>query len=222
MVTDIVIPVRDQLHYTQSILKQLREMKGWNHCWIFDNGSEDGTKEWLWEYRREFPRFSVIPSKGKGIYEMWDFGMYTARFADHILFLNNDVTLHPETVVALNDALSADDSHWIAYPDVLAVSPMAHMCNYKTTKGTYRHGGMTGFCFMVKRNKISWTPLVDPQFIWWGGDDDIAFEVEKRGGKQVKVVGLPIEHYMEGTARHHDLGAQKAADLEAVIKKWGR
>lgn len=197
-------------------------MEGWDHCWILDNGSIDGTPDYL----KDLPsQFAVTNAPHMTIYEMWQWGREAARFSDHILFLNNDVTLHPQTILDLNKALGSEDNIWIAYPDYNAHpfhKESRRFCNYRTTRGTYRHGGMSGYCFMIKTKKIDWTPLVDPRFIWWGGDDDIAFEVESRGGKQVRVVGLPIEHMNEGTARHHDLGAQKAADLKAVIEKWGR
>lgn len=222
MVTDIVIPVRDQLHLTHSIVTQLANMDGWNHCWILDNGSVDDTEEWLRDWCKVNSRFTRLPAEGMKIYEMWDWGFTSARYADHVLFLNNDVELHPYTIVALNNALDAFDSNWIAYPDYSGPVAFGNMCNYRVTSGTYRHGGMSGFCFMLKRAKVDWEPLVDPQFIWWGGDDDIAFNVEARHGRQVRVVGLPIVHLLEGTARHHDLGEQKGKDLAAVIEKWGR
>jgi len=222
MVTDIIIPVRDQLYLTQSIVEQLDNMEGWSHCWIFDNGSVDDTWDWLYQWCLDHPKFSVLPAAGKTIYEMWNDGIYAARFADHVLFLNNDVALHSYTITALNNALEAFDSNWIAYPDYNAVVAFGNFCNYRVTSGTYRHGGMSGFCFMLKRAKVDWEPLVDPQFIWWGGDDDIAFNVEARHGRQVRVVGLSIVHLLEGTARFHDLGEQKGKDLKAVIEKWGR
>lgn len=223
MVTDIIIPVRDQLELTQQIVQQLEHMTGWDHCWILDNGSVDDTWEWLTNEGLS-SHFTPISTTEWTIYEMWDWGFDRSYHSDsdNVLFLNNDVKLHPATITALNNALNSSDDIWIAYPDYNASSPYGQFCNYRCTKGTYRHGGMSGFCFMLKTKKVDWSPLVDPQFIWWGGDDDIAFNVEARGGRQVRVVGLPIEHMNEGTARHHDLGAQKAADLKAVIEKWGR
>lgn len=223
MTTDIVIPVRDQLQYTESIVMQLEKMEGWNHCWIFDNGSVDETWDWLKTWSLYHPKFSILPAEGKTIYEIWDFGFVTSRFADHVLYLNNDVKLHPETIIWLNQALEAQDDHWIAYPDYNAhPNNRGRYCNYRYTAGTYRHGGMSGYCFMLKQKKITWSPLVDLDFQWWAGDDDLAFNVEKHGGRQVRVVGLPIEHVNEGTARFHNLGEQKAADLKRCIEKWGR
>lgn len=222
MVTHVVIPVRDQLHITQSIVAQLDEQVGWQKCWIFDNGSEDGTWDYLIDLYNANHRYNPVMASGDGIYDMWGEGYQRAKAggADYVAILNNDLTLAPNTIDSLNDALSYNTDAWVAYPDydTATYGPIGQ----RVTTGTYRHGGMSGFCFMLKTAPIDWEPLVDPQFKWWGGDDDIAFEVEKRGGQQLRVVGLPITHLMEGTSRHHDLGAQKAADLQAVIKKWGR
>lgn len=222
MVTDIVIPVRDQLHLTQAICEQLKDMDGWNHCWILDNGSVDNTWEWLRQWCLDNPKFSALPAKGKTIYEMWDWGFTCSRYADHVLFLNNDLELHPSTILALSQALEAYESNVIAYPDYNAVVQFGNMCNYRVTSGTYRHGGMSGFCFMLKRSWVDWEPLVDPRFVWWGGDDDLAFNIEARHGRQVRVIGLPIVHYHGATAVNHDLEATKVADWQYLMEKWGR
>lgn len=222
MITDIVIPVRDQLQYTESICRQLSNMDGWRHCWVFDNGSEDDTWEWLKQWCKGMPKFSCIPAKGLNIYEMWDWGFDAASNADHLLYLNNDVELHPSTIVALNAALESQDSNWIAYPDYNCPEQFGNMCNYRVTSGTYRHGGMSGFCFMIKRNKIDWSPLVDPAFKLWYGDDDIAFEVAARHGRQVRVVGLPIVHIGQATTNAHpELFEHIPRDREAFVAKWG-
>jgi GT2 family glycosyltransferase len=153
---------------------------------------------------------------------MWHKGFELAKSfkADYVAILNNDLELFPNTIQTLANALSYNKEAWISYPDYNAIK--SGTINYKETKGTYRHGGMSGFCFMLRIELIDWSPLVDPGFGWYGGDDDIAFEVEARGGKQIRVLGLPVGHLKEGTARHHDLGAQKAADMAYIFEKWGR
>lgn len=220
--TDIVIPVRDQLPITRNMVEQLQEQEGWDKCWIFNNGSVDGTWEYLIDLYGKDNRFCPIMASGDGIYDMWDSGFTLAKHdgADFIAIFNNDLTLFPGTIRELRGALAYNHNAWISYPDYNATEPSR--IYYRETAGTYRHGGMSGFCFMLKASLVNWLPLVDPIFKWWGGDDDIAFEAEKRGGRQLRVMGLPVEHMMEGTARHHDLGAQKGADLAAVFKKWGR
>lgn len=220
--THIVIPVRDQVDITQSIVEQLQQQIGWEKLWIFDNGSVDNTWDYLMKVSSEDSRICPINALGAGIYDMWDEGFRVSLHegADFVAILNNDLILSFNTIQIMKNALSYNKDAWIAYPDYNAQFPGT--INYRETKGTYRHGGMSGFCFMLKAKKIDWSPLVDPRFIWWGGDDDIAFEVEKRGGQQIRVMGLPVEHLHEGTARHHDLGIQKGLDMQSIFIKWGR
>lgn len=223
MVTHIVIPVRDQVQITMQMVHQLKTQPGWDKCWIFDNGSVDNTWEYLKGIHSEDERFFPVLASGLGIYDMWDQGFRVAKNegADYVAILNNDLTLFPGTFTLLNYFLTLNHGAWISYPDYNATK--AHDSPYtRVTSGTYRLGGMSGFCFMLKADKIDWEPLIDPIFKWWGGDDDIAFEIERRGGTQIRVLGLPVGHMMEGTARHHDLGAQKGADLANVLKKWGK
>jgi hypothetical protein len=222
MSTHIVIPVRDQVHITQSIVEQIQEQSGWQKLWIFDNGSVDNTWDYLMGVNSEDPRVIPISAFDEGIYDMWDEGFRVARHdgADYVAILNNDLTLFPNTFELLNQTLDNYSTVWIAYPDYNATVPSAN--SVRVTSGTYRHGGMSGFCFMLRAAPIDWEPLVDPRFKWWGGDDDIAFEVESRGGVQIRVVGLPVGHLHEGTARHHDLGNQKGLDMRSIYEKWGR
>jgi len=222
MTTHIVIPVRDQRPITQSIIEQIHQQSGWDKLWIFDNGSEDSTWDYLMDVNASDPRICPINASGAGIYDMWDEGFRVARHdgADYVAIFNNDLTLFPNTFKILNQTLDNYSTAWIVYPDYNASVPGEN--SVRVTSGTYRHGGMSGFCFMLRASSIDWSPLVDPRFIWWGGDDDIAFEVESRGGVQLRVMGLPVEHLHEGTARHHDLGNQKGLDMQAIFNKWGR
>lgn len=226
MSTHVVVPVRDQLTLTSSLCDQLRG-ETFERCWVFDNGSTDGTADYVRQLSGRDPRFRLIPAAGRGIYEMWTSGVIVARLqhrdAVNVAILNNDLFLAPGTIGHLADALRSDPGLWAVYPDYdrpLAAGVKLDGLGY--TAGTYRHGGLSGFCFMVAGERLNWSPLIDPTFHWWGGDDDLAFEIESRGGKQARVRGLPVEHLCEGTAVHHDLHAQKAADLAAVVAKWGR
>lgn len=224
MSVDIVIPVRGQLPLTQSIVEQLQNMEGWNHCWILDNGKgEDDTWDWLQNIIKIYKKFTPLPAAGMTIYEMWDKGFYCSRFVDNVLFLNNDVKLHPRTITALNQALESDAKIGIAYPDYNCQRAFGGLCNYRITSGTFRHGGMSGYCFMLKRAAVKWgPPLIDPSFKLWYGDDDIAFEVERAGYKQARVVGLPIEHIGQATTNAHpEVMEHIPRDREAFIAKWG-
>lgn len=219
----VVVPVRDQLHLTVALVEQMQRDPDWTRAHVFDNGSVDGTGDYLHGLAAVDDAWCVHDAEGARIYEMWEEGLDAAidEQADRVLFLNNDVALAPGLVGELGAALGG--TVWLAYPnyDRPLAEGVAEL-GTRETRGTYRHGGMSGFCFMALADRLDWRPLVDPALVWWGGDDEIAFGVEERGGRQLRLEGVPVEHVNEGTARHHDLGAQKAADFAYVTAKWGR
>jgi glycosyltransferase involved in cell wall biosynthesis len=222
MSTNIVLPVRDQLAMTESICNQLMKQPGWEKAWIFDNGSVDSTPDYLKALRLQDDRFVPIYSSA-GIYEMWNLGLLLACEADYVAIINNDLELSPGLIAAMSLSLDNNPQIGLVYPDYdLAVADGSFPIGLRYTAGTYRHGGMSGFCFMLRNAAVDWAPLVDPQFQWWGGDDDIAFNLEARGWLQARLEGFPVDHLNEGTARHHDLSAMKAADMARIIEKWGR
>lgn len=225
MSVHVVIPVRDQVSLTASVCEQLGDQAGWETCWIFDNGSTDGTAEYLARLTARDPRFRRVWAPEWGIYQMWGQGLIFAsgHGADRVLFLNNDVILAPGTVDALTVALDADPLNWLAYPDYDLPAEGGYFPALRTTAGTYRSGGMCGFAFMLEVAPVVWEPLIDPRFGWWCGDDDLAFTVEAMGGRQVRVEGLGITHLNEATARlYPELHEQKARDLALCVEKWGR
>lgn len=224
MSTHVVIPVRDRVALTASICDQLAGQAGWDRCWVYDNGSQDGTRAHLLHLRDIDPRFCPIPAAGDPIYRMWDRGFRQAKTygATRVLFLNNDVILAPGTVEALNVALDSDPDLWLVYPDYDADPDREPwVTGMRDTSGTYRHGGMCGWAFMLRAGPVDWSPLIDPALVWWGGDDDLAFEIEHRGGRQARVVGLPVVHLGSQTAALHPQGSCEA-DLAYVVAKWGR
>lgn len=225
MTTHIVIPVRDQADLTESICEQLLRQDGWGAAWIFDNGSTDRTWHYLHQIQQKDRRFFPMVGHAMGIYEMWDAGLRCSRWsgADNVAFLNNDLELAPNTISSMANVLDQNSSVGAVYPDYdLSVASGSVYSGLRYTSGTYRHGGMSGFCFMLRAAAVDWAPLVDPRFEWWGGDDDIAFNLEDRAWTQARLEGLPVDHLHEGTARHHDLGAVKSADMARIIDKWGR
>lgn len=184
-ITHIVLPVRDHLAVTQNMVEQLKFQDGWEKCWIFNNGSVDDTWNYLIDLYGKDNRFCPIMASGDLIYDMWDSGVYLSKHegANFVAVLSNDITLFPDTIKGLRGALAYNPNAWISYPDYNATEPSR--IYYRETSGTYNHGGMSEFCFMLKTKYIYWHPL--------GGDENIAFKVEKSGGHQLRVMGLPVE-----------------------------
>lgn len=222
----IVIPVRDVRVLTENICRQLMQQSGWNRCWIMDNGSEDDTPAYLEQLTNTNPKFVSRDAKGLNIHQMWQTGFDVAVMsgATHVAFLNNDIIMVPDTIEWMRKVIDHDPSFWLSYPDYeWRVNDPRHKPNgeFRITWGSYRHGGMSGFCYMLKVAAMTWAPLIDPGLKFWYGDDDLAYEIAKRGGQQVRVSNLALDHIGQATTKvHHKMYDLIPADKAFFIEKW--
>lgn len=226
MATDIVIPVRNNLSLTQSMVSQLQDQEGWRHCLVFNNGSTDDTREYLDALTYDDDRFYPHLTPDKTIYEMWSLGFEYSKInqADYVAIFNNDLILAPNTIESFNSHMDQNLYTSIVYPDynVSVESESVWRGGYRYTKGTYRDGGVSGFCFQLRTSAITWNPLVDPGFKLWYGDDDLAHSVQKAGGKQARLIGLPLDHIGQATCNQYpEMFAGIPADKEYFEEKWG-
>jgi hypothetical protein len=241
--TFVIVPVRDQWHLTERVLACLAGEAA-DDVLIIDNGSVDDTPRLLRAEKRTPAwggRLHSIAMPHLSIYEMWNYGFKRAKHrassqrrngACNVALLNNDVELYPDTIGTLAHHLRIDEHRqdqdadvWVTYPDYSAPWPPPPLTRYHTheTRGVLGDGGMFGPCFMLRGEAIYWTPLVtDPDYRWWYGDNHLAECIELAGGRQMRVVGLPIKHVNEGTAQHHDLYAAKLQDRGRFVTRHQR
>lgn len=217
MSTTIVVPVRDQVDVTRRFLLAVAEQE-FDRLLVFDNGSASPTVRLLRSQQLVDPRVRVLRRQHAGIYAMWNEGFARARAAAdgepfNVLVTNNDVELPPGALAELVAWLRSSDDLWAVYPDYDARS-RANPLRLKRTRGVEPDGGMTGSCFLLAGERITWQELVsDPGYEWWYGDNHLARQIEEEGGVQARVVGLPVAHVGGATARlHHD-------ELQAMIRR---
>ncbi len=178
---------------------------------------------------REGERLHTIPAHGLGIYEAWNLAWKAALsdFGDEVLiaFLNNDIDFRSGTLEVLARAVLRNEI-WVAYPDPRCCVNDGVRLTGRTfsTRGSKRHGGMTGHCFLIKggiHTKAGF-PLFDSRYRCWYGDDDFAFRVDQYNYQIHCVEGLPCDHLNEATMRHRpDLMAQREADHRYFVSQWG-
>lgn len=227
--TFVVIPVKGQHEYTESLLRQLAPQQGHNKIFVFDNASESDP------YLGFVPdRCEVIPAEGMGLHQMWNEGIRRAKqgyTACNIAVLNNDLNIGPRFLEGLAQALRAHQELWAVSPnydgrtfegDILAVRGIAA----GRMDGT---GGLAGFAFMVKGELFDHgLPLFDEQYQIWYGDNDFVANIEALGGICGIVKDVLVEHIDGGSKTAGDgssrlrpeLKAAAAADRAYFEEKW--
>lgn len=226
--THIVVPVLDRLDLTTSLIHQLWNQTGWDRLTVYDNGSAEPTRRYLASVAEADDRITIRRTPKMGIYDMWRDGFDQARKehpgAVNVAILNNDITMAKGTIDHLSAALRSRFEMVLTYPDYdlpYTAAPEGPL-HIRNTQGTYKNGGMSGWCFMLAADRVTWEPLVNPSFEWWCGDDDIAAQIDAAGGQQGRVEGLGLDHVSEATAATqawtHEV---KPLDLKRFGELWG-
>lgn len=204
----VVIPVLDQLHYTQQCVQSLLASGTPAHALlIVDNGSTDGTPAWLAEHP-ELP--SVHNRVNLGCGGAWTQGALLAD-SEWVVLLNNDVLACQDAMGAM---LAAAQQHGL---DVVSPALIEGELDYDfasmsqtfrdAMRGSLRRGWFHGVCFAVRRSVFETIgfPDTDRQL---GGREDVEFLVRcLRQGINVGTVGDAVLH-------HFGSITQKAIKLE--------
>ncbi|MGH9036414.1 MAG: glycosyltransferase family 2 protein [Acidimicrobiia bacterium] len=204
--TFVVVPVKDRLDLTRQLVGQLEAGGGYDALFVLDNGSTDGSADWL-RRRPDSTRLVLIEAPSVGIYGLWNLGVRLARSwaaSCNIAVLNNDLRIGPGFLHRLSTGLRSA-------PDLWAVSP-----NYdgrthngvQYVRSTFKGGGLAGFAFMV-RGEVFDRLSFDEGFSWWYGEDDFVAGITAAGGR-VGVIG-------EATVEHVGGGSQSVRYTPEVL-----
>jgi N-acetylglucosaminyl-diphospho-decaprenol L-rhamnosyltransferase len=204
----VVIPVLNQLHYTQQCISSL-QAHGVDAAslLVIDNGSTDATPDWL-ASRPEIPSLHNPVNLGCG--GAWTQGALHAH-ADWVVLLNNDVIVCDG---AIERMLDAADKHGLdVVSPALVEGPLdydfdAHARDFlERMAGTLRRGWFHGVCFAVRRRVFNTIGFLDTDR-QLGGREDVEYLVRcQRHGVPVGTVGDSLQH-------HFGSITQKAIKLE--------
>lgn len=155
------------------------------------------------------------------IYRMWNEGVSRST-GDYIAVLNDDITILPGTLAMMAKVLEAKPQIGVVYPDRWAPleAGLPEKLQIQLTEGSNRVGGMTGFCFMFRKDLG--VPF-DERFHWWFGDDQFEHDVRVKGLTVGRVNGLPLYHQESTSAnrKKDELGPLILADQRLWRQEHG-
>ncbi len=165
----------------------------------------------------------VVHWPGWSIYEMWNEAIERGIEYDAVIILNNDVTLSADCITLLAEALQ-NDAVGLAAP---FYQDREDKGRDEVVHGTLRTFGWWGAAFGVKTQTLKdhAVPPIDERFKWWGGDDDLAEQINKAGLEQRLITGTSFVHLGGGSQTGNTLPwieEAKAGDKALYASKYGK
>lgn len=139
--------------------------------------------------KHRHPDTTVVQvSERAGIHRMWNAGLEYTSPLHHVLFLNDDVTVNPDTLVGMSATLDRNPELGIVCPNYSGEEITDEYRSVTDTcRGRYNGtGGLGGFAMML-RNRLAETWRFDERMRWWYGDDDVLNHVTIRLGMKAGI-----------------------------------
>jgi hypothetical protein len=218
----VIIPSKSNVHALVSLVPKVLDDPGCKQLTIVADGSK--AFEWI---SAEWPDLDVVQVPlGSGIHVMWNLAMERTVGEQHVLFLNDDVSIGETTIQRLEAILEGYPELGLVCPQYTGI-PVAHPYQevHGTCGGRYDGtGGLAGFCMML-RNTLAEEWRFDERMKWWCGDDDVLAWVTRTKG--MKAVITPHAHCKDNHS--WTLNNDPPADLYRITQndialykeKWG-
>ena len=212
----VVIPVLDQLHYTQQcVASLLAHGVDARAILIVDNGSKDDTPDWL-ASRPELR--SVRNDVNLGCGGAWTQGALLSPSSDWVVLLNNDIVTAHNMVEA---QIAAAERHGLAVVSPAMVEadldydlPAFTAEFLAKMGGTLREGWFHGVCFSVRRDVFGRIGFPDTDRLLFGREDAEFLARCVRNGLKVGTVGDALLH-------HFGSITQSAMKREQNVREFG-
>lgn len=195
----VIVPVKNRLDLTQNLLDLLRRHGGWSRLLFFDNGSTDGTIDWLFAQHD----VELYCRPGANIHAMWNEGRELAG-DEPVAILNNDIDFDAGFLQGLAAGLQLAS---VACPNPEG-NPLLPCVEY------VEH--IVGYAFALAPG----LPPFDERFSWYCGDDDFARQVRADGHLIASVESVRVRHIGGASTPEGLVAATKDADEALLRSKW--
>ena len=238
MLTSIILVTYNKLEYTKQCIESIRRHTepGSFEIIVVDNGSSDGTQDWL----AEQDDVRLIANEGNaGFPRACNQGLEQAS-GKLLLLLNNDTLVTPRWLDGLKTAL-------LSAPEIGAVGPVTNAASYLTSipvpyqdgeamelfAEAFNHSDpsrweerlkLIGYCLLMKREAFEKAGPLDERFgIGNYEDDDLSLRIWLAGYKLLLCHDTFIHHYGSVSFGENIQQFQELlnGNSEQFMSKWG-
>ncbi|MHC1685118.1 MAG: glycosyltransferase family 2 protein [Clostridiaceae bacterium] len=207
----IIILMYNNLDYNIQCIESIRQFtkKGSYEIVVVDNGSTDGTREWL-VLQKDLK--VILPTENTGFPKGCNLGIKAAEKENDILLLNNDIVVTPNWLDILTTALYSNENIGAVGPTTnYAWNCQSIPINYNSTEEMIGFSQkvnisdkskweekikLIGFCLLVKREVLNIIGLLDERFSPGNfEDDDLCMRILEAGYKMLLCRDCFIHHY---------------------------
>jgi hypothetical protein len=206
---------RDRLAYTQHCFQTLRENAGcdFDH-WVLDQGSTDGTAEWLWGECVMGHVFSEVLRENIGCCRGWNHLLGDALAHDNVRGYDVIVTFDNDCEVLTPDTLRvvaglAAEHETILSPQVRGLMhPPPTLGAFWLGDHTVYEKPIIGNIFFMAIPSVLFTRdgfRWDERYAVWDGGESITQWHRDRGGRCGYVQGFEVNHYLTTLGQREDM-----------------
>lgn len=223
---NIIIPLLNQLPFTRRCLAGLRqETDGPFRAILVDNGSTDGTREYL---ATVAGAEVIVNERNVGVAAAWNQGVRLAR-GRWTVILNNDTVLPGGWLRRLVSFCEREHVQ-VASPSMregeLNYDPEGYAEEFvRSMGGRKRMGVADGACFVVERKVFDEIGAFDERFFPGAYEDADFFRRAKNAGFRLAVTGSSFIHHF-GFTTQREMSEEKMPrhvleNRERYCSKWG-
>jgi GT2 family glycosyltransferase len=207
-----IILTRNNLNLTKRAVDTVRkqDIEGGADLWIIDNGSKDGTWQWLLSNPEPVRRYT-INEPPKSVSASWNFGLnfcFRNLRADYALVLNNDIELRPDTY----RHLVADGGGFVTgvgSDDYTKIVPLEDPDPAKKRK----HPSFS--CFLIRREVFEKVGPFDERFEGAYCEDMDYHMRMHAAGIEAMCLELPFFHHISATVKNADPIDRRSIQIQA-------
>jgi len=189
---------RDRLSYTKHCFAKLHEHAGcdFDH-YVLDQGSTDGTQEWLFEHAGDFKHIEMLGAN-IGISKAMNWLLDCAPGYDVYVKFDNDCELTKPDTLKIIAMLVKQEHDFILSPKIMGLkSPPPHEKDDAVSGFTAGYVGQIGGIFMAIPGWVFDEFRYDDNNPTWGMDDvQLSQWFRNRGGKLAYLLDYPANHYL--------------------------